>query len=620
MLLTAAVLNKSKSNYRFTVRLVLLCISLFGYSALYSQQHIQDQLKNKIDRSASDSERITALGELSEYYYANKNFKLGDSLIEKQIMLAEATMSQHLILQAYFGNAGYLSTANATKDRSENTVVYIKRALGYAKANDLPDYSAMAYSNLAALNRTDGLLTEAFKNASLAFATALNTTNDSAKIICAIELGNVHLQQSDVLMAFKTYTTAINIASGSNKANLLPPVYYAMANLYKKLGNEAAAKPYIFKSLAINKANNNLYGQINDNIFLAKMSNYTAGKEYLQQAVQLADSIQNIPQKIEAEKVLFFHMMLQEQPSYMLNYLEANPELKNVFLNTGPDYLKWMTAEVYLYRNNPDSAINYFRQAEAAFNTGYDYTAKKNFFSEYANCLQSLGQIPEAITYYQKSIDLAKTTSDLRSLESYANTLKTLYAQQGDYKQAFNYSTLYNHYKDSVDLLGKEKDLALMEIDNEAKEQVRQADLAAEQLRKKYNLQYMLITIIVATVFVLLIMIGMFKVSTTAIRLMGFLSLIFFFEFLILILDNWIHDITHGAPWKVWLIKITIISFLLPVHHFLEHKLIRYLLSRHLITVRSRFSQSAFFWKKKKPLPPENSPEEEAGNLEDTNP
>lgn len=606
----------NKSTNFFIYRTGLVIILTLSSFFLWGQDFIEKSLINKYNEARSDSDRILQLGQLSAYYFANKDFVKGDSLIEKQIMLAEATLNKNLIILAYFGNAGYRSPGAATKDRSINAIEYINRALGYAKANDLPDYTALAYSNLAALNITDGQLDDAFKNANLAFTTALNTDNDSAKVICAIELGNVYFQRSDVLMAFKTYTTAKNIATLTENERLLPPVFIAMANLYKKLDNIEVAKSYVFRSLAINKKLQNKYEQINDNIFLAKLSNYIAGKDYLQQAVRLSDTVQNIPLKIEAEKILFVHMMLQEKPSFMLNYLEANPELKNVFMNTGPDYLNWMKAEIYLYGSNPDSALFYFRKAETSFNTGYDFTAKKNFFVEYANCLQSLNNVPAAINYYLKSAELAKETSDLRKLKNIANELKSLYQQQGDYKQAFNYNVLYDHYKDSVDVLGREKDLALLEIDNEAKEQQRQAGLAEEQLRRKYNLQYMLITIVVATFFVLMIMIGMFKVSTTVIRLMGFLSLLFFFEFVILILDNWIHHLTHGAPWKVWLIKIGIISILLPVHHFLEHKLIHYLLSRHLITVRSRLSVTKFFRKKKKPLP--DNPEGEANNVNNT--
>jgi len=470
---------------------------------------------------------------------------------------------------------------------------------------------ALAYANLAQLNNSDGQLEEAFKNANLAYTTALNTDNDSVKVVSAVQLGNIYQKRSDILMAFKTFTNAQNIAILPGNETLLPAVYHAMANLYNKLGQKETAKKYIHQSLAVNKKVKNITGQVTDYIFLAKLNNYTAGKEYLQQAVQLADSLHNVALKIESQKILFSHMMIQEKPAEMLAYLDGNPELKNVFINTGPDYINWMLAEVYLYGGQqPDSALYYFKKAEQSFNTGYDLTTRKNFISEYAYCYQLLKNIPLAITYYQKLFDLSKVVSDLRGLESCTNELKNLYQQQGDFKQAFSYSLLNEHYKDSVDLLGRERDFALLEIQNVTKQQQREAELAKQAQERKFNLQYMLITIVVATAFVLMIMIGMFKVSAAAIRLMGFLSLIFFFEFIILILDNWIHHATHGEPWKVWLIKIGIISFLLPKNHFLEQKLIHYLLSRHLITVRSRLSLSRLFRKKGKSPPQQDATEE----------
>jgi hypothetical protein len=588
--------------------LIMMCIAS---GSVWGQEEIEKNLYQKYNAVKSDIEKINQLGQLAEYFYANKNFEKGDSLIEKQIMLAEATLNPQLILQTYFSNAGFLSTKSNTIDRTKNTEEYIKRALAYAKATDHVDYSAMAYANLAALKYTDGQITEAFKNANLAFTTASNTDNDSAKVICAIQLGNIYQQRSDILMAFKIFTNAQNIAVLPGNETLLSLVYHAMANLYKKLGQEEIAKKYIHQSLAINKNEKNISGQINDYIFLAKLNNYTAGKAYLQEAVMLADSLQNVALNIESEKILFVHMMMKESAEVMITYLERNPELKNVYINTGPDYINWMLGEIYLYGGKKaDSALYYFKKAEASFSSGYDLSTRKNFFSEFADCYQLLKNTPLAITYYLKLFNLSKAASDLRSLKNCTNELKNLYQVQGDYKQAYTYSVLHENYKDSVDLLGKERDFALLEIENVAKQEQRDADLAKEKLRRKYNLQYMLITIIVATAFVLMIMIGMFKVSAFTIRLMGFLSLIFFFEFIILILDNWIHHLTHGEPWKIWLIKIGIISFLLPVHHFLEHKLIRYLLSRHLITIRSRLSFSKIFGKKRKPLPEQDAAEE----------
>jgi tetratricopeptide (TPR) repeat protein len=597
-------------KYRLLVTGFLLLISCLGADA---QQYVEENLISICRGAKSDSDRLVSMEALSDYYYANKNFIKGDSVIEKQIMLAEATMNKNLVLMVYFRNAAYRLSGTSTKDLSQNTGNYINRALRYAQANGLTDYMALAWSQLAARNLAEGRLDEAFKNANLGFTTALNTENDSIKMICAVQLGNVYLQKSDMLMAFKTYINANNIAELKEEENLLPLVLHAIAAMYKKLGQEEIAKNYVFRSLAINKQRNNIEGRIIDNIFLAKMSNYMAGKDYLQEALNLADSLHNVPLKIEAQKILFFHMVMEEQPSFMLSWLETQPELKNVFLSTGPDYINWMIAEIYLYGGRSDSALIYFRKAENSFNTGYDETSKKNFFGEFAGCLQANKKIPEAILYYQKSVELSKHSSDLGSLSSYTAILRDLYQEQGDFKKAFEYGREHDGYKDSVDIISKEKDLALLEIGNETRRQQRETELAKEELDRRYNLQYMLITIVVATIFLLLLMIGMFKVSTFMIRLMGFLSLIFLFEFVILLLDKWIHELTHGEPWKNWLIKIAIISILLPMHHFLEHRLIRYLLSRHLLTVRSRLSLFKIFRKKKKPRLPVN-PEGEVMN------
>lgn len=596
------------STTRYLLKPALIITVLLSSCMVWGQPPVEQTLIKNFNKAKGVANQVVALMQLSDYYYAIKEFTKGDSIIEKQIILAESSLDTRLALLAYFQNAAFQSSALNTKEQSLNTRGYIERAMAYARANNFTDYIAMAYAATAALNITDGSSDKAFKNASLAFTTALNTTNDSARVVCAIELGNIHLHRSEMVTAFKTYTNALNIATEHKDESLKPFVFHAIATLYKKLGKEELAKSYIYKSRDINEKSGNIPGQINDDIFLAKLSNYTAAKQHLQEAIDLADSLQNIPLKIEAEKILFSYMLLREAPFYMLAYLQNHPELENLFINTGPGYINWMKAEIYLYGSMPDSAMVQFKKAEPLINTGYDLTSKKNFFSEYANCLKKLNEKPAAIQYYEKTRELSRATSDLTGLTYSTNELKNLYHESGDYKRAFEYGVMYDQYKDSVELLGKERDLAILEIENDTKEQQRQAEMAASALERKYNLQYMFITIVVATAFVLMIMIGMFKVSAFTIRLMGFLSLIFFFELIILFLDQKIHHLTHGEPWKIWLIKIGIISILLPIHHFLEHKLIHYLLSRHLITVRNRLSFSRFF-KKKKNLPDQKDKE-----------
>jgi uncharacterized membrane protein len=91
------------------------------------------------------------------------------------------------------------------------------------------------------------------------------------------------------------------------------------------------------------------------------------------------------------------------------------------------------------------------------------------------------------------------------------------------------------------------------------------------------------ITTAIAAIFILLVMLGVFSVSQSTIKILGFFAFIFLFEFIILLADNQIHNWTHGEPWKILAIKIGLIPILLPLHHFLEEKVIHYLTSKKML-------------------------------------
>jgi len=103
----------------------------------------------------------------------------------------------------------------------------------------------------------------------------------------------------------------------------------------------------------------------------------------------------------------------------------------------------------------------------------------------------------------------------------------------------------------------------------------------------------------IAALFVMLVMLGFFMVSPRTIRAVGFFSFIFLFEFIILLADKQIHEWTHGEPWKILLIKIFLAAVLLPLHHWLEHKVIHYL------STRKKFTPAKGWWFKKKAATPE---------------
>ena len=588
--------RKNKITYIIRHYCVLVCWLLFSFiypSNLNAQLNIALKITNDYHKATSDSQRILILEKLANYYFAIKDETVGDSIIKIQQMLAFESGKPSWIYRSLFGNPGFNATGKTTKIRSLKTTEYLQMALDYAKTNGRKDYEAIALAKMAQLQVYEGQFDNALNTAQYSFTTAMNTANDSAIVLCQVQLGDVYLQKGNLLMAFKSYSVALDIANNHQNENLKSIVLYAIALMYKnKLDEYGISKDYVFQSLELNKKNNNYKCCIKDYIALGKLFNYEIARNYLLKAEDLATKINDYAGKIEAQRILFFYILLQEKPEISLSYLESHPELKNVFLNTGPHYFDQIKAIIYSYGGYPDSALYYFKISENAFKTYYDPITKKDFFLEYTISMLKQKDSSLIIPYAEQLYTYSKEVADYKNMIYSSEILQKVYGAKGDFKNAFFYSTQRNRYKDTLELLTRDKELALLEIDNVNKRRKADEEQKIIESRRRYNLQYLLITVIIATAFILLILIGMFKVSRLTIRTMGFLSLIFLFEFIILLLDNWIHVITHGEPWQVWLIKIAIISVMLPMHHTFEDKLVHYLLSKKLIRIRSRLSYS----------------------------
>jgi len=196
---------------------------------------------------------------------------------------------------------------------------------------------------------------------------------------------------------------------------------------------------------------------------------------------------------------------------------------------------------------------------------------------------------------------VAKELNSLNNLSAITSALGVLYARQSNFKQAYDFAQQETHYKDTLQKLAAQRDVVLLEVDRENKRHEKDMqDLADKTLRKR-NLQYMAITIVLATLFLFMLIIGMFPVSKLTIKLLGYFAFISLFEFIIVLIDSFIHRLAHGEPLKIWLIKIGLIALLVPFQHYLEHGLIKFLASRKLIAARNNFSLKKIWLNIKKP-------------------
>jgi tetratricopeptide (TPR) repeat protein len=230
-----------------------------------------------------------------------------------------------------------------------------------------------------------------------------------------------------------------------------------------------------------------------------------------------------------------------------------------------------------------DSAHFYMKKAAPFYESQATEAYRNNFHTVYAGLYKKQGDWKNSLLYYNKVFEYAKRTDDLETQKAISKELDSVYQRSGDYKNAVLYAGIFNQLTDTLVQLSKDKDLLSVELDNENKRKERELVRAEEATNRRHNIQYMAITVGIVTLFLILVLMGLFKVSAGTIRIMGFLAFIFFFEFVILLADVQIHHWTHGEPWKILLIKIVLIAMLLPFHHWLEEKVIHYLTNKDLL-------------------------------------
>ncbi len=91
-----------------------------------------------------------------------------------------------------------------------------------------------------------------------------------------------------------------------------------------------------------------------------------------------------------------------------------------------------------------------------------------------------------------------------------------------------------------------------IEIQNANKRAELQKKDEEEKRRTRNNIEYLGITAVIATVFIILVCTGSFQNIPCSYKCaMGFFAFIFLFEFIVLLLDDQIQELTHGEPWKV---------------------------------------------------------------------
>jgi hypothetical protein len=245
---------------------------------------------------------------------------------------------------------------------------------------------------------------------------------------------------------------------------------------------------------------------------------------------------------------------------------QAMTGLGHSFRKTGKDSLSLLNYHIalgYLQRASDDET-----RCEAALGLAALY--------------QTLDQ-PDSAGYYARfSLELARKDGFSSKEYDAAEFLTNHYKQRSNIDSAFAYAEYSRQLNDSLNSKAKIRELQVLFSNEQFRQRELEEDRIVAAKRRHQQLQLLLIGIFIPGLFLVTLILSRRKIQTRVIKALGVLSLLFFFEYLTLLLHPTVAELTGHTPiWEI-LIFVGVAAVLIPLHHRAEHFLIEKLIQHRI--------------------------------------
>jgi hypothetical protein len=572
----------SEYQLRFLISLCFICMPVIGLHAS-NNGHTEKQ-----STGSEVPDQLMEYFKLSKYYAHDLgDYDKADSINLQAIALAEMTMDADIMIETYLNCCETMDLGS----NYEKNIQLIKKAERLIQSGN-PDLEWKVNKAKVNLYLSAYDYTHALESAYRAFTLSELLENGAYKAESYLLIGRSLEGKNLKIESFRNYLFAVYMAEKVKDKELLIQCYWYLSrffNMNKYLDKAIEYKLKQAKLLTEDSSTDSI-----DLIWIQyemQEINYYSGNNQLNEAAMnriLKYATSHHYKKLKEYTLGLYRTHLIEAKKYQLLY-----ELYNQYFTDELMVIKEKTPALFFrlkayfaeYESDIDSALFYLDNADSALNNSQNKIMLSNFNYRYGQFFYRQDNSMDAIDKYKKALDLAAETNSFQYIIKSANELETIYRESGDFESAYKYRLISDVYRDSIANNSQRDELLKIEIDNETRQNELLIEMKENALLRRHNLQYMGIVIAIATLFTILIMLGSFRIPEWVIRMLGFFSFIFLFEFIILIADHRIHDFTHGEPWKIMLIKIFLIALLLPFHHWIEAKVTNYLVAKKLVNL-----------------------------------
>ena len=591
--------------------LLLLFLIFCFHNSTAQQAAAVDSMKTALASAKTARDKVYWLDNLSRTLM-NVNLAEAEAYGKQLISVAEESRERELMIDAYVSNGLRCSYFAGQKDYIPRTIEFYNKALDIARKEKLEAKIGGIQLRMASIYLSIPDKDKALHIVNQAFSLISTLGNDSLLSEANNTYGNVYLARNEKTLALRHYLNALRIAESmeesSAKNELMRNSYILLSRFYSSIDDFDKAIDYAtsaFNQLDKISQRNVPYQRAIDlntigNLYSNK-KNYDIAISYFERSIAMGDSLKFPTLKVPGYLSLLNQYLRLDQPQKALDYMRSSSgrNLVHYLSNFGfSGSIDQAYAVIFTEIGRYDSAQYYFNRAIPYFEKSMGETSVIQFYRQLGVFYKKSGKTEKAIEYFLKVKEMGERLGMLESVQTAAGELDSLYSKSGNYLLASQFGNIYHTFKDSVEKLSREKELTQVEASDEQQRQARIIRENEEKKRRRNNIQYLAITIGIAAVFIALVVLGMFKVSATTIRMIGFFAFIMFFEFIFLLFKKNIYSITKGEPLLDLLFMIGLAALLLPLHHWLEDKAIHYLTSHNRLTSAGRHLKMKLFRRK----------------------
>lgn len=241
---------------------------------------------------------------------------------------------------------------------------------------------------------------------------------------------------------------------------------------------------------------------------------------------------------------------------------------------------------VFVKKNRFDSALICYRNAVDLLEAADDDETYCEASLGLANLFSKLNIQDSAAFYAYKSYNTSIGKFPLKELDA-VSFLSDFYKHRSNVDSAFIYLNKMIALNDSINNNNRIKELQILSSNEKFRQfEIEEANKLAEAERKQ-RLQLLFIGIFIPGFFLFTLLLSRVRIPVKVIRVLGILSLLFFFEYITILLHPAVQNLTHHTPWIEILIFVAIGAVLVPAHHRMEHWVIHRLLESRLSKTKS---------------------------------